>query len=28
VGGGVATLSPDISHEIQSTLLSLASQFD
>ena len=27
VGGGVATLSPDISHEIQSTLLFLASQY-
>jgi hypothetical protein len=27
VGGGVATLPPDISHEIQSTLLSLASQY-
>jgi hypothetical protein len=27
VGGGVATLPHDISHEIQSTLLSLASQY-
>jgi hypothetical protein len=27
VGGGVATIPPDISHEIQSTLLSLASQY-